>query len=96
MNFSFPADQRKILLKALGCRYLIGGTLGGLLCWLLPYDSLFRHSLLLAGILPLPTMVLTYAVIFGYDRRMTGAMLNASVIISTALSWVVFHFSTLG
>ena len=96
LNFSFPADQRKILLKALGCRYLIGGTLGGLLCWLLPYDSLFRHSLLLAGILPLPTMVLTYAVIFGYDRRMTGAMLNASVIISTALSWVVFHFSTLG
>ncbi|WP_024872452.1 AEC family transporter [Tolumonas lignilytica] len=96
LNFSFPADQRKLLLQALGSKYLIGGALGALLCWLLPYDTLFRHSLLLAGVLPLPTMVLTYAVIFGYDRRMTGAMLNASVILSILLSWVVFHFSTIG
>ena len=95
LNFSFPADQRKLLLQALCSKYIIGGTLGGLLFWLLPYDALFRHPLLLAGVLPLPTMVLTYAVVFGYDRRMTGAMLNASVIISILLSWLVFHFSTL-
>jgi Predicted permeases len=95
LNFSFPAAQRKILLQALCSKYIIGGTLGGLLCWLLPYDALFRHSLLLAGVLPLPTMVLTYAVIFGYDRRLSGAMLNASVILSILFSWLVFHFSTL-
>lgn len=95
LNFSFPAEQRKLLLQGLGSKYLIGGTIGGLLCWLLPFDDLFRHTLLLAGLLPLPTMVLTYSVIFGYDRRLTGAMLNASVLLSILFSWLVFHFSTM-
>lgn len=95
LNFSFPAEQRKLLFQALCSKYIIGGTIGGLLCWLLPFDALFRHTLLLAGLLPLPTMVLTYSVIFGYDRRLTGAMLNASVLLSILFSWLVFHFSTM-
>lgn len=94
LNFNFPADQIKLLIKALSVKYLMGFTLGAFLCWVLPYDALFRHTLLLAGVLPLPTMVLTYAVILGYDRRFSGAMLNCTVILSILFSWLVFHFSS--
>lgn len=94
LNFTFPADQLKILFQALGTKYLMGFTIGGLLCWLVPYDDLFRHTLLLAGVLPLPTMVLTYALILGYDRKLSGAMLNGSVMLSILFSWLVFHFSS--
>ena len=94
LNFSFPKDQLKIILQALSVKYLMGFTIGGFLCWIVPYEDLFRHTLLLAGVLPLPTMVLTYALILGYDRRLSGAMLNGSVMLSILFSWLVFHFSS--
>ena len=94
LNFHFEKSQLNLIAKALLTKYGLGFALGAFLCWVMPYDDYFRHTLLLAGVLPLPTMVLTYAVVLGYDRKLSGAMLNATVILSIIFSWMVFHYTS--
>jgi len=96
LNFSFDAAHLRTLGQALLTRYVLGAGLGLTLFHLLPYDSLFRYALLLAGLLPLPMAVLPYAVEFDYDRKLAGALVNTTVLLSFGLSWLVFSVAAQG
>ena len=59
------------------------------LFFLLPFPLLFRLILVVALILPLGMAVVPYSVQFNYDKHLTGAMVNLSIVASFAIMWVI-------
>jgi predicted permease len=89
LNFSFERSHWKPLLKVLGIRYGIGLAVGLILFFVLPYALLFRVILLVSFIMPIGMAVVPYSVEFGYDRHLTGAMVNLSIMASFGLIWLI-------
>jgi len=95
LSFSLDSGHLRVLGQALLIRYLLSGGLGLTLFYLLPYDGLFRYVVLLAGLLPLSMSALPYTVHFDYDRKLAGALVNSTVVLSFGLAWMVFSVSAL-
>ncbi len=89
LNFSFEKSHWKHIFKVLGVRYGVGLVVGLALFFLLPFPLLFRVVLLVALILPIGMAVVPYAVQFNYERHLTGAMVNLTIIISFGLIWLI-------
>lgn len=93
LNFSFGKDSLRVMTKVISIKYIIGITLGILLYITMPFDNLFRHIVLLAPILPIPTIIISYAIQFKYDQKLVGALVNLTIIISFILAWFIFKLS---
>ncbi|WP_226666464.1 AEC family transporter [Metabacillus litoralis] len=89
LNFTFNKKYVKLMLQFLGIRYGIG-LLAGILCFLfLPYDNMFKYTLLIGFLLPTSVSVLPYSVEFQYDKKFVGTLSNITIVISFVLLWVI-------
>ena len=75
--------------KVLATRYITGAIIGGILYFILPFEPLFRTTLLIGMILPIGMAVIPYSIQFDYDRRFVGTTTNLTVIISFGLMWLI-------
>jgi predicted permease len=89
LNFSFDKGYWRNIAKLLSLRYTIGLVIGVSLFLFLPFDSLFRYTLLIGFILPIGTAVIPYAIQFNYDEKLVGTLCNITVIISFIMIWTI-------
>ncbi|GGH84533.1 putative permease [Pullulanibacillus pueri] len=87
LNFRFDKSYNKLLYKFLGIRYLIGLGLGILLFFILPFDNMFKYTLLMGLILPTSVAVLPYSVEFDYNQKFVGIASNVTILLSFFLLW---------
>ncbi|WP_371069670.1 AEC family transporter [Sediminibacillus sp. JSM 1682029] len=89
LNLQFDKSNLKIISKFLIFRYATGIAVGSCLFWLLPFDDLFKYTLLIALILPTAATSLAYSVEFRYDTKLVGTIANITIIISFVLLWLI-------
>jgi hypothetical protein len=89
LNFSFERKHWQYIGKVLAIRYIAGFCLGLLLFFLLPFNLLARLMVFIGLILPIGMAVVPYSVQYEFDRKLTGTLVNFSVIISFALMWLL-------
>ncbi|KGP72632.1 AEC family transporter [Pontibacillus yanchengensis] len=89
LNFSFAKGSSRQIIKLLSLRYVVGLGIGILLFMFLPFESMFKYTVLIALILPMSASVLPYAVEFDYDRKFVGTVSNITIIVSFFLLWGV-------
>jgi Predicted permeases len=94
LNFSIDKGYWKNIIKILSLRYTIGLAIGAALFLLLPFDSLFRYTLLIGFILPIGSAVIPYAVQFNYDEKLVGTLCNITIIISFIMIWAIISLSS--
>lgn len=94
LNFSFDKIYWKSIIKVVSLRYIIGLVVGLTLFLLLPFDSLFRYTLLIGFILPIGSAVIPYAIQFDYDERFVGTLCNITILISFIMIWCIISLST--
>ncbi|MCT2535270.1 AEC family transporter [Aquibacillus koreensis] len=89
LNFSFDKKYMTLTLKYLTLRYVVGLALGLFLFAVLPFDNMFKFTLLIGFILPTSMSVLPYSVEFGYDKKFVGTTSNLTIVISFILIWIM-------
>ncbi|MYL34501.1 AEC family transporter [Pontibacillus yanchengensis] len=89
LNFSFAKGSSSQIIKLLSLRYVVGLGIGILMFVFLPFESMFKYTVLIALILPMSASVLPYAVEFDYDRKFVGTVSNITIIVSFFLLWGV-------
>ncbi|MDC3417340.1 AEC family transporter [Aquibacillus salsiterrae] len=89
LNFTFDKTYLPLIVRFLGLRYGVGLAVGVTLFYTLPFNELFRYTVLISFILPTSMSVLPYSVEFNYDRRMVGTVSNMTMVISFVLMWVI-------
>lgn len=92
LNFSMRKEHLQQIMAFLLTKYGIGITLSILCFFLIPIDGLFLYTLVIGFILPTPTSVVPYAVIFKYDKRLIGTASNLTILISFVLIWLTTTF----
>lgn len=92
LSFSFESGYLKSMGKVIAVRYLIGLAAGILFFFLLPFEEMFRYTLLIGLILPISASVLPYSVEFDYDRKFVGTLSNITVLVSFFLIWIVVTY----
>lgn len=94
LNFSFDKSYWKSIIKVVSLRYVIGLAVGVALFILLPFEELFRYTLLIGFILPIGSAVIPYAIQFNYDERLVGTLCNITIIISFIMIWTIVSLPT--
>lgn len=93
LTFSFDRAYWKDALKVIALRYAAGIAAGLVLYALLAPNpaipDLFATIVAVSLVLPVGMAVIPYAVQLGYDRRLTGAIVNLSIVISFGLVWLL-------
>lgn len=89
LSFTFDGRYWKNVAGILLIRYLTGIFIGTVLFLVLPFDSIFRATILIGFLLPIATSVIPYSVQFGYDRKFVGTVTNLTIILSFFLIWAV-------
>ncbi len=87
LNFSIDKSYFKKIIKYLTLRYVVGLSIGLFVFFFLPFDNMFRYTILLALILPMSFSALVYAVQFNYDKKLIGTVSNLTILISFVLLW---------
>lgn len=87
LDFSLDKSYFKKIIKYLTLRYVVGLSIGLLAFFFLPFDNMFRYTILLALILPMSLSALVYAVQFNYDKKLIGTVSNLTILISFVLLW---------
>ncbi|MFC0526032.1 AEC family transporter [Pontibacillus salicampi] len=87
LNFSFAKGSFATIAKLLSLRYIVGLAVGVALFFLLPFEDMFKYTLLMALVLPISMSVLPYSVEFNYDQRFVGTVSNMTIVISFFLLW---------
>ena len=88
LNFSFESGYLSGMAKVIAIRYLAGIAAGAGLYLVLPFDTLFRSTILLGFVLPIASSSIPYSVQFGYDRKFIATLTNITIIASFVLIWV--------
>lgn len=89
LNFSIDKKYLKSIIKVLVSRYSIGLVLGSILFVVMPFDPLFRYTLLIGLTLPIGMAVVPYAVQFNYDKTIIGTLCSITIIFSFLLTWII-------
>ncbi|HZH59257.1 MAG TPA: AEC family transporter [Metabacillus sp.] len=89
LNFTFDKSYVKLMLQYLCLRYGAGLLLGLLCFFLLPFDEMFKYTLLLGFLLPTSVSVLPYSVEFEYNQKFVGTLSNLTIVISFILLWLL-------
>ncbi|MFS0774543.1 AEC family transporter [Neobacillus sp. 3P2-tot-E-2] len=87
LDFSLDKSYFNKILKYLTLRYAVGLSVGLFSFFVLPFDNMFRYTILLALILPMSFSALVYAVQFNYDKKLIGTVSNLTILISFVLLW---------
>ncbi len=90
LSFSFDLKNLKNMLKLLTLRYIFGFVVGISLFFMLPFEPLFRYTLLIGFILPVGMVTIPYAVQFNYNEKFIGTINNITIIISFLIIWLMF------
>lgn len=89
LSFSLDANHLKNIVKVLAVRYLIGIVVGTTLFFIMPFDTMFKYTMLIGFLLPIPTAVIQYAIEFDYDKNFVGTVANITILLSFFLVWIV-------
>ncbi len=89
LSFKFESGYVKSMLKALLFRYGTGLAVGILLYFTLPFEPLFRNTVLIGLLLPISMTNITYSVEFKFDKKLVGALTNLTIIISFIFIWIL-------
>ncbi len=89
LNFSFDRSYVKLMLQYLGLRYGVGLLVGVLCFFFIPFDEMFKYTLLLGFLLPTSMSVLPYSVEFEFNQKFVGTLSNITIIISFILLWIL-------
>lgn len=89
LNFSIDKAYYKNIIKILTVRYSIGLAVGIILFLILPFNSMFRYTILIGLTLPIGMAVIPYAVEFNYDKKLIGTLCNITMILSFGLIWII-------
>lgn len=89
LSFSFDKSYWKGIGKVLSIRYATGAIIGVILYFILPFEPLFKTTVLLGLVLPIGMAVIPYSIQFDYDRRFVGTTTNLTVVISFVLMWII-------
>jgi malate permease and related proteins len=85
LNFKFDKQFIKPMLKYLTFRYALGLIIGVILFFMLPFDEMYRYTLVIGLLLPIASSAITYAVEFKYGLdsiRLIATTSNITVLIS--------------
>jgi len=89
LSFKFEKSYWTGMLKSLALRYGTGLIIGTLLYFVLPFEPLFRNTVLIGLVLPISMSTITYSVEFNFDKKLVGTLTNMTIIISFILMWVL-------
>lgn len=95
LNFKIEKQFLKPLIKFLSFKYGTGLLVGLSLFYLLPYDDMFRYTLLIGFLLPVATSSLAFAVEFKYSTeatRLIATTANITIIISIVMLYFFANF----
>ncbi|WP_039658144.1 AEC family transporter [Clostridium tyrobutyricum] len=92
LNFTIDKVYRKNIFKILLIRYSIGLAVGIILFNILPFNELYRYTLLIGLIMPIGMADIPYAVEFNYDKKFIGTICDVTIIISFILMWIILGF----
>lgn len=89
LSFSFERSFVWGFAKVLALRYLVGLTAGTFFFYLLPFESLFKYTLLIGFILPIALSAIPFAIEFHYDAKFVGTITNITIVVSFLLIWLI-------
>lgn len=92
MSFEFDKVILKRLLAVLSLRYLFGFTVAIFVWLLLPVSEEIRQLIALALILPIGMAVIPYSVLFNYDKKLAGTLVNVSNVVSFVIMIIAVLF----
>jgi predicted permease len=95
LNFTFEKEFLKPILKFLTFRYSLGLLFGLILYWILPYEDMFRYTMLIGLLLPAATSALTFAVEFKYSiqsMRLMATLSNITIVVSIVILYIFANF----
>ncbi|GMA98657.1 AEC family transporter [Pelosinus sp. IPA-1] len=89
LNFSLESNYLKNMAKVLALRYLVGLAVGTTFFFIMPFDRMFKYTMLIGLLLPMPTAVIQYAIEFDYDQKFVGTVTNITILLSFFLIWII-------
>ncbi|RKQ34712.1 AEC family transporter [Oceanobacillus halophilus] len=92
LNFVFDKKYLQLIFKYMAVKYVTGIVVGIALFLWLPFDDMFKFTVLIGLILPTSMSVVPYAVEFKYDTRFVGTVSNITILTSFLLIWLVANF----
>ncbi|WP_045522092.1 AEC family transporter [Neobacillus niacini] len=95
LNFKFDRQFIKPMVKFLTFRYGLGLIVGLVLYFILPFDIMFRYTILIGLLLPVAASALTFAVEFKYSTNSTrfiATMSNITIFISIVILYIFANF----
>lgn len=90
LEFQLKRSLWKPFMKVLLIKYGIGLTAGLILYMTLPFDPMFRATILLGFVLPAGMSVIPYAVQHKLNTELAAGIVNLTNIISFGFIWVIF------
>jgi predicted permease len=91
LNFKFEKQTIKPMLKYLTFRYSFGLLFGIILYLFLPYNQMFRYTVLIGLLLPAAASAITFAVEFKYSTKSISLMAtisNITILISIVILYI--------
>lgn len=95
LNFKFDKQFIKPMIKFLSFRYGLGLIVGLVLYFILPFDIMFRYTILIGLLLPVAASALTFAVEFKYSTNSTrfiATMSNITILVSIVILYIFANF----
>ncbi|MFB3168227.1 AEC family transporter [Neobacillus sp. 179-C4.2 HS] len=95
LNFKFDKQFIKPMMKFLAFRYGLGLIVGLVLYFILPFDTMFRYTILIGLLLPVAASALTFAVEFKYSTNSTrfiATMSNITILVSIVILYIFANF----
>jgi hypothetical protein len=89
LNFSFERKDWQYIGKILAIRYVVGFLTGLLFFIILPFNLLAKLMVFVGFVMPIGMAVVPYSVQYEYNRKLTGTLVNFSVVISFGLMWLL-------
>ncbi|ARK32246.1 AEC family transporter [Halalkalibacter krulwichiae] len=95
LNFRFEKQFIRPVLKFLTFRYSLGLLVGVSLYFLLPYDEMFRYTIMIGLLLPVAASPLAFAVEFNYSTnsiRLIATISNITIMVSIVILYLFSNF----
>jgi malate permease and related proteins len=95
LNFKFEKKLIRPILKFLAFRYGVGLLVGFTLFFLLPYDDMFRYTIVIGLLLPVAASAVTFAIEFKYSTesvRLIATTSNITILVSIVILYLAANF----
>ncbi|MFC2946885.1 AEC family transporter [Virgibacillus sediminis] len=91
LNFKWEKQFFKPIVKFLMFKYGLGLVFGVIMFFTLPYDEMFRYTILIGVLLPAATSAITFAVEFKYSTdsiRLMANITNITILVSIIFLYI--------